>query len=39
MYDEGIEKFYKAIGVDVSTDLTFWVVSMQMKAETYGEYT
>ena len=37
--EDGIENFYKAINVDVSTDMIFWLISMQMKAENYGEYT
>ena len=39
MKDDGIEKFYQAFGVDVSTEMVFWLVSMQMEAKTYGEYS
>ncbi len=39
MKEDGIDSFYKAIKIDVSTDMIFWLVSMQMKAENYGEYT
>lgn len=28
MKEEGIDSFYKAINVDVSTDMIFWLVSM-----------
>ncbi len=38
MKEEGIESFYKAINVDASVDLIFWLISMQMEATTYGEY-
>jgi len=38
MKEEGIENFFKAMGVDVSVEMIFWLVSMQMKAESYGEY-
>ena len=39
MKEDGIDSFYKAINIDVSTDMIFWLISMQMKAENYGEYT
>jgi DNA polymerase II large subunit len=38
--EEGIEAFYKAIKVGVDPkDLAGWLISMQMKAENYMEYT
>lgn len=37
-YTEGVENFYKAIGVDISKDMIFWYISMQMDAKKYVEY-
>jgi len=36
---DGIDSFYKAINIDVSTEMITWLISMYMKAENYGEYT
>jgi hypothetical protein len=38
MREDGVENFFKAIGVNPATDLTFWLISMQMDAKDYGEY-
>ena len=39
MDDEGIEKFYAAMGVNAETDIVVLWISRHMEAENIGEYT
>lgn len=39
MEDDGIEKFYKDIGVDSNSDIVTNLVSMHMGAAKMGTYT
>ena len=38
MDEDGIEKFYKSINVDASSEILFFLISMHMQAEYMGEY-
>ena len=39
MEDDGIEKFFKDMGINVETDIIFYVIAKYMGAKQNGEFS